>query len=92
MAGPICPACGAPVPSDARYCIRCGARQLPLRPPASWRRPLLAAVLVLVLCAIGFALTYSRLSSDADEGARSVSSVAPAPAAAGPPPQPSTGQ
>ncbi|MSO40326.1 MAG: zinc ribbon domain-containing protein [Solirubrobacterales bacterium] len=70
MAGPICPACGAPLPSDARFCNRCGAPQEPPRQTPSWRGPLIVVAVVLVLSAIAFGLAYSQLSAEADDEAR----------------------
>ena len=95
MTGRTCPSCGGVLASDQDRCPACGSAYAPPAPPAG--RPLIAALLVLVVAAVVAVLAYSALRDDAEtEAARivPVSSAPTAPAGARdalPPDQPTPG-
>ena len=83
-----CPRCGAPVPQEQDWCLRCGAaaRTRLVRAP-SWKLPV-AAVTALVLAAVvALALAFVALTDDRPPatgatGATGPAAVVPAPAPA----------
>ena len=75
---PRCRHCGAGLSARREYCTNCGWRWYPT---PEWRRPLIAAAIVLIACAVLFALAYMKLSSDADNAVKTAPSGAQSKAA-----------
>lgn len=65
---PRCRRCGAGLSSRREYCPNCGERWYPT---PDWLRPLIAAAIVLVVCAVIFAIVYAKLSSNAHDQVKS---------------------
>ncbi len=65
---PRCRRCGAGLSSRREYCSNCGERWYPI---PNWRRPLIAAAIVLIASAVLFAIVYAKLSSNAHNEVKS---------------------
>jgi hypothetical protein len=84
----LCPRCGNTLHHDQAWCLECGlAARTRLHPPPSWRIPVIATVVALILLAAGIAFALVALLDEPESTPAPTTVTVPAtpPPAATPP-------
>lgn len=75
----LCPRCGSALGEDQAWCLECGlAARTRVHPPPSWRLPVAATLLALVLLAAGIAFALAALLDDPQPAQAPATVTAPA--------------